>query len=204
MLRKFYVTRGFTTREAKARFGLMGLIRVLKRKRTRAVAKGILVTFRKRFVANEHTAHVQRATPVAYKRRCLSDKERISSDTVPTHNASTRLCDGFDIVSDYKQSIVQRRQYGPIFPLKCDADELARRRLRAARFDAQGKVPTPSMQTGRVAWSGGKCTTNRKEATMRFLERRGGSLSLEQRKAAIAIVSSYGPEVTSNGAPNVS
>lgn len=182
----------------------MGLFRMLRRKRIRAVAKGLLVTFRKRFVVDEYTAHVQRAAHVPYKTTFFWDKERISSDTMPTQGALTRLCDGFDIVSDYKQSNVQRRQYGPIFPLDCDADELARRRVRAARFAAQAQQQPPRMQVGRVAWSGGKYTTNRKEATMRFLQRRGDSLSLEQRDAAMAVLSSNGSHAAFNRAPKLS
>ena len=72
-----------------------------------------------------------------------------------------------------------------------DGGEAEQRRKRAARFEAAAARPPPPPPQRSFAWSGGKMSTNREEATEAFLERvsRGetAELSAEQR-AAIARV----------------
>ena len=78
-----------------------------------------------------------------------------------------------------------------IAALVVDDAEAEQRRKRAARFEAAAARPPPPPPQRSFAWSGGKMSTNREEATEAFLERvsRGetAELSAEQR-AAIARV----------------
>ena len=78
-----------------------------------------------------------------------------------------------------------------IAALVVDDAEAELRRKRAARFEAAAARPAPPPPQRSFAWSGGKMTTNREEATEAFLKRvsRGETAELSsQQRAAIARV----------------
>ena len=78
-----------------------------------------------------------------------------------------------------------------IAALVVDDAEAEQRRKRAARFEAAAARPPPAPPKRSFAWSGGKMTTNREEATEAFLKRvsRGETAELSsQQRAAIARV----------------
>lgn len=162
----------------------MGRIRRIKRQRFRATARILHRTCRKPEAVN--------AVPAEDLRR---EKATVVADACPSScvaglAAARRpeprgLCDDFDITSDFEPSMSQRRQhYGPIEALDCDTKEHARRAARAARFAAEAQLPAPPLPQRRVAWYGGKMTTNREAATKMYLARCGGELSSAQRRAA--------------------
>lgn len=51
-------------------------------------------------------------------------------------------------------------------------DEAEKRKLRAARFAADEAKGPPPIPEKRMAWPGGKITSNKEEATKKFLERK--------------------------------
>ena len=83
-----------------------------------------------------------------------------------------------------------------IAALVVDDAEAEQRRKRAARFEAAAARPAPPPPQRSFAWSGGKISTNREQATEAFLERvsRGetAELSSEQRAAIARVADSEG------------
>lgn len=56
--------------------------------------------------------------------------------------------------------------------------EAEKRAARAARFAREASAPVPAVPKKRMAWPGGKISSNKEEATAKFLERQGGSTRL--------------------------
>lgn len=122
--------------------------------------------------------------------RSLVPSRRVEKGEIPVAPPAPSLpplptiCKDFDITSDFKlHPPVRRKSPGPIEPIKIDSDEIRRRHMRSAKFN--NDEPPPPLPKRTMAWLGGKMTSNRKEATKRFIERRGLDLTPEQREAAL-------------------
>ncbi|KAJ1457090.1 hypothetical protein M885DRAFT_615698 [Pelagophyceae sp. CCMP2097] len=129
------------------------------------------------------------------------DDDDAPSPAPPAPTAKRRagaLCDDFDVCADFKPDkrpriVSEPRAAVASSPLGGGdaAAELAKRQARAAKFAAAAAQPAPAAPVRTMAWSGGKVTSNRADATAKYLER--DDLSEAQRAAAMTALKRAAP-----------
>lgn len=115
---------------------------------------------------------------------------------VPALPPLPKYCDDFDITSNFvPHGEVPRRRHKPIEPIELDMEEIRKRHMRLTKFHQD--IPPPPVPKRKMAWLGGKISSNRKEATRRFIERCGDTLTPEQRAAALKTLDEYSSAASS-------
>ena len=109
--------------------------------------------------------------------RDMFGSDRLASDDEAPAEPAARppqTCADFTIVTEADR---RKRKRGPLPPqrgqivrARADSKEDLRKLRRAAKFAREAESPPPVPQK-KFAWSGGKITSNKEEATAKFLER---------------------------------